>query len=156
MKRSLALLALAVCLGLASDARAQFDDSEAIRLTRSAVQAERQAIVAANLQLDEKESAVFWPLYKEYRDALEAAISSRVDFLQQYFASYETLTDKEAVALLERHLAWEREVLKIKTSHAKKMSKALSGRTVAKFFQIENKMDIIVDYEMAGEIPLIK
>jgi hypothetical protein len=30
------------------------------------------------------------------------------------------------------------------------MSKALSGKTVARFFQIENKMDIIVEYEMAA------
>ena len=79
-----------------------------------------------------------------------------MDFLNQYFASYETLTDKEAVALLEQHLAWEKQVLEIRARYAKKMSKALSGRTVAKFFQIENKMDIIIDYEMAGEIPLIK
>jgi len=26
----------------------------------------------------------------------------------------------------------------------------------ARFFQIENKMDIIIEYELAGEIPLIK
>ena len=156
MKRSLVLLALAISLGLTPNARAQIEGSEAIRLTRSAVQAERQAIIAANLQLDETERAVFWPLYQEYRNDLDVAINSRVDFLNQYFASYETLTDKEAVALLEQHLAWEQEVLKIRTKHAKKMSKALSGRTVAKFFQIDNKMDIIIDYEMAGEIPLIK
>ena len=156
MKRSLVLLALAISLGLTSNAGAQIEGSDANRLTRSAVQAERQAIIATILQLDETERAVFWPLYQEYRNDLNAAINSRVDFLDQYFASYETLTDKEAVALLERHLAWEQEALKIRTKHAKKMSKALSGRTVAKFFQIENKMDIIIDYEMAGEIPLIK
>jgi hypothetical protein len=156
MKRSVVLLALAFSLGLTSNTWAQFEDSEAIRLTRSAVQAERQAIIAANLQLNETERAVFWPLYQEYRDALDAAINTRVELLNQFFASYETLTDKEAVALLQQHLAWKQEVLEIRTKHAKKMSKALSGRTVAKFFQIENKMDIIVEYEMAGEIPLIK
>jgi len=156
MRRVFVLFVLAIGLGLAPSTWAQFEDSEAIRLTRSAVQAERQAIIAANLQLDEAESAVFWPLYQEYRDALEAAIDTRVDFLNRYFASFETLTDKEAVALLNQHLTWKKEVLEIQTSHAKKMSKVLSGKTVARFFQIENKMDIIVDYELAGEIPLIK
>ena len=66
------------------------------------------------------------------------------------------MTDKEAIALLDKHLVWEKEVLKVRSDFAKKMSKALSGRTVARFFQIENKMDIIVEYELAGEIPLIK
>lgn len=155
MKRT-SILVIAICLAIVSNAWSQLEDDRAVQLTRSAIQAERQAILAANLELDEKESAVFWPLYQEYRNALESAINTRVDLLNQYFASYETLTDKEAVALLNKHIAWEQEVLEVRSTFAKKMSKALSGKTVARFFQIENKMDIIVEYEMAGEIPLIK
>ena len=156
MKRLSTLLVIAICLAIIPNARSQSEDDRAVQLTRSAIQAERQAILAANLELDAKESAAFWPLYQEYRKALEAAINTRVDLLNQYFASYETLTDKEAIALLDKHIAWEQEVLKVRSTYAKKMSKALSGKTVARFFQIENKMDIIVEYEMAGEIPLIK
>jgi hypothetical protein len=150
------LLVIAICLVIAPYAWSQFEDQRAVELTRSAIQAERQAILAANLELDEKESAVFWPLYEDYRNALESAISTRVDLLNQYFASYETLTDQEAIALLDKHIAWEKEVLKVRSTYAKKMNKALSGKIVARFFQIENKMDIIVEYELAGEIPLIK
>jgi hypothetical protein len=156
MKRLSTLLVIAICLAIIPNARSQSEDDRAVQLTRSAIQAERQAILDANLELDAKESAAFWPLYQEYRTALEPAINTRVDLLNQYFASYQTLTDKEAIALLDKHIAWEQEVLKVRSTYAKKMSKALSGKTVARFFQIENKMDIIVEYEMAGEIPLIK
>ena len=129
---------------------------DAIQLTRSAIQTERQAVVAANLGLNESESAVFWPLYRDYRNAVEQAADARVDILRRLFSNYETLTDDEAMSLLDDHLAFEKEMLKIRTSYAKKMSKVLPGRTVARFFQIENKMDVIIDYEMAGEIPLVK
>jgi hypothetical protein len=156
MKRVMTLMVIAIIFFAMPDAWAQFEDDRAVRLTRSAIQAERMAILGANLELDEEESAVFWPLYEEYRDALESAIDTRVNLLNQYFASYETLTDSEAIELLEKHLAWEKEVLKVRNAYAKKMSKSLSGKTVARFFQIENKMDIIVEYELAGEIPLIK
>ena len=156
MKRLCTLLMIAICQVIVPGAWAQLEDQRAVELTRSAIQAERQAILAANLELDEKESAVFWPLYDQYRQALDSVISTRVDLLNQYFASYETLTDQEAVALLNKHIAWEQEVLKVRSTFAKKMSRALPGKTVARFFQIENKMDIIVEYEMAGEIPLIK
>lgn len=155
MQRVLLGIIIAISTAVPS-ATAQTEDDRAVQLTRSAIQAERQAILAANLELDEEESAVFWPLYDQYRKALESAIDARVDLLNQYFASYETLTDAEAIALLDKHLAWESEVLKIRDTYAKKMRKALSGKTVARFFQIENKMDIIVAYEMAGEIPLIR
>ena len=156
MNRISTLLVIAICLAVVPNAWSQFEDDRAVQLTRSAIQAERQAILATNLELSEKERAIFWPLYEEYRGALELAVNTRVDLLNQYFASYETLTDPEATALLDKHIAWEKEVLKVRSTYAKKMGKALSGKTVARFFQIENKMDVIVEYELAGEIPLIK
>ena len=155
MKRVCILLVIAIFLAV-PDASAQLEDERAVELTRSAIQAERQSILAANLQLDKEESAVFWPLYEEYRSAMGSVVSTRIDLLNQYFASYETLTDKEALALLDRHIAWEHDILKIRTTYAKKMRKVLPGKTVARFFQIENKMDLIVEYELAEEIPLIK
>ena len=155
MNKFAGVLVFALILSV-PNAWGQFEDDRAVQLTRSAIQAERQAILAANLELDEEQSAVFWPLYEEYRNALESAISTRVKLLNEYFASYETLTDKEAMALLDKHIAFEKEVLEVQSRYAKKMSKALPGKTVAKFFQIENKMNIIVEYELAGEIPLIK
>ena len=125
MNRISTLLVIAICLAVVPNAWSQFEDDRAVQLTRSAIQAERQAILATNLELSEKERAIFWPLYEEYRQALESAISTRVDLLNKYFASYETLTDQEATALLEKHLAWEKEVLKVRSTYVKKMSKAL-------------------------------
>ena len=155
MNRLLAvlLLLLTVCLAAPASAQTANDD---IQLTRSVVQTERQAVIAANLGLSDAESAVFWPLYKEYRAAVDQAVDVRVALLKTYFASYETLTDAEATALLDDFLAYEKNLLKVRTTYAKKMQKVLSGRTVARFFQIENKMDTIIEYEMAGEVPLIK
>ncbi len=156
MQRLLVLTALATAIFLAPGANAQMDDSEAVRLTRSAIQAERQEILAANLEMSEDQRTVFWPLYAEYRQELETAVDTRVDILNRFFAEYETMTDVEATELLTEHLAWKRQVLKIQSTYAKKMSKVLPGLVVARFFQIENKMDIIVEYELAGEIPLVQ
>ena len=155
MKRVCVLFVITI-LVVVPKASAQLENERAVELTRSAIQAERQSILATNLGLDEPESAVFWPLYDEYRGALESAAQTRIDLLGEYFASYETLTDKEALALLDKHLAWKHDILKIRTAYAKKMRKVLPGKTVARFFQIENKMDLIVEYELAAEIPLIK
>ncbi len=77
MKKIYALLVIAICLAGIPNTWAQLEDNRAVQLTRSAIQAERKAILAANIQLDEKESAIFWPLYQEYRNALETAISTR-------------------------------------------------------------------------------
>jgi hypothetical protein len=155
MKHLIGILAILVAAFAPAVLSAQTAD-DAIQLTRSAIQTERQAVVAANLGLNESESAVFWPMYRDYRNAVNQAADAKVDILRRLFSNYETLTDDEAMSLLDDHLAFEKEILKIRTSYAKKMSKVLPGRTVARFFQIENKMDAIIDYEMAGEIPLVR
>ncbi|MDX2437887.1 MAG: hypothetical protein QNL88_12640 [Acidobacteriota bacterium] len=155
MNRTLATTLILSILLLAGPAGAQTVDDD-IELTRAVVQTERQAVVAANLGLSDAESAVFWPLYKEYRSAVDQATDTRVALLKTYFASFETLTDEEASALLDDFFTYQKNLLKTRTTYAKKMRKALSGRTVARFFQIEHKMDTVIEYEMAGEVPLIQ
>ena len=135
---------------------AQLEDDRAVELTRAAIQNERQAILTANLELTEQQAAAFWPLHDAYRADIEAAIDTRVGLLKKYFASYETMTDTEARDLFFEYLAWKQSVLDIQKKHAKRMMKVVPARLVAKCFQIENKMDVIVDYEMASEIPLLK
>ncbi len=147
---------LFVCVvGVAFGALAQSEDPT-IKLARSAVEAERQEMIAANLGLGDAHREVFWPLYKEYRSAVHAILDDKVEFYQQFFASYETLSDAEALTLLDAHFDLKQRQLDVQKTYAKKMRAALPGRIVTRFFQIENKMDIIVDYEMTGEFPLIK
>ena len=76
--------------------------------------------------------------------------------LKRFSESYENLTDDEAMSLLGDHLSYQKQVLKVQTTYAKKMNKVLQGKTVARFFQIENKMDAIMNYELAGDIPLMR
>jgi predicted HicB family RNase H-like nuclease len=154
MKKAFAVLVFAATICAAS-AWTQSSDSS-IRLTRSAVQAERQALIATNLGLTEEQRAVFWPLYAEYRKAIDEIADDKVEFFERFFASYETLTDGEALALLDESFKLKARYLEVQKTHAAEMRKHLSGKTVARFFQIENKMDVIVDYEMSGEFPLIK
>ncbi len=155
MNRSLILIPLVFALAVALPLSAQSQD-ETIELARSVVQTERMAVVAANLGLSDAESAVFWPLYTEYRAAVDQAVDVRVALLEKFFAIQETLTDEEASALLDDFLKYEKDLLNVRTTYARKMRKVLSGRTVARFFQIENKMDAVIEYEMASEVPLIR
>lgn len=155
MNRNLTRIPLVFALAFALPLSAQSQD-DTIELARSVVQTERMAVVAANLGLSDAESAVFWPLYTEYRAAVDQAVDVRVALLKKFFAIQETLTDEEASALLDDFLKYEQDLLNVRTTYARKMRKVLSGRTVARFFQIENKMDTVIEYEMASEVPLIR
>ena len=65
-----------------------------------------------------------------------------------------TLTDAKATQLLEQSFAVEEAESKLKRAFLPKLAKALPGRKVARYMQLENKVRALVKYEIAGEVPL--
>jgi len=45
---------------------------------------------------------------------------------------------------------------KLKKKYFKKLDRVLPSKTVAKFFQLENQILLLIDLQIASELPLIK
>jgi hypothetical protein len=150
MRTALAVVLLTM-LG-AADAAAQ--DRSDVELTRQQIQTGRQAIVAKNLPLTEQQSAAFWPLYREYRGALAPLGDRYVALLTDYAGKYGSLTDPDADAMLKESMAIQNDKLKVQSRYVDRFKKVLPAKSVARFYQIENKLDAIVGYDLASEIPL--
>jgi hypothetical protein len=150
MRKAL-VIALLTTLGAASAAAQARGD---IELTRQQIQTERQAIVAKNLPLTEQQSAAFWPLYREYRGALAPLGDRYVALLTDYAGKYGSLTDPDADAMLKESMAIQNEKMKVQSKYVDRFRKVLPAKSVARFYQIENKLDAIVNYDLASEVPL--
>ena len=75
MKRTCTAIGILVAVSLlAPVAIAQMTVHDEIALSRAQIQAERQAIVTATLDLTEAEAKVFWPLYRDYRAEVDKPI----------------------------------------------------------------------------------
>lgn len=135
---------------------AKAEAMEEIHLTRVAIQAGRQAIVTEAMDLTPAEMETFWPLYREYR--LEAAkIGDRiVALIQRYAANYADLTDKTADRLVTDFVKVEQARARLKATFLPKFKKVLPARKVARFYQLENKLDVLILAEMAEQIPLAR
>jgi hypothetical protein len=155
MKKMLGIAA--TCL-LATAAPAQ--DEAALRqqlaTDRATIQADRQAIVAEALPLTEEQAKAFWPLFREYRTEMEKLGDRAVDLMIDYGKSMDTLTDEKAAALLDEYLAIQRDELKVKQAWLPKFRKVLPGKTVTRFYQIESKLDTLLRFEAAAQIPLVE
>ena len=129
---------------------------EDIQLTRGAIQAERQAIVTKAMDLTPEEMQGFWPLYRQYR--LEAAkVGDRIiALITSYAENYEGLTDAAADKLLKEFVGIEKARASLKEKYLPKFKKVLPARKVARFYQLENKLDVTVLNEMAENIPLVR
>jgi hypothetical protein len=149
-------LALAQQPAPPASGEAQQEAMEDLRLTRAVVQVERQAIVSQAMDLTPEEMEGFWPLYRAYR--LEAAkIGDRiVSLIQRYSASYDNLTDATADKLLTDFVQVEQARARLKATFLPKFKKVLPAKKVARFYQVENKLDILILAEIADAIPLAR
>ena len=160
MKRTI-LTALAVAaaampaLGVAQVNPAFSDITEATEQARSLMQTERKMVLSQALELTADESNAFWPLYDKYAAELKQAGDLRVKVITDYAASYDKLTDATAKTLISDYLKYQEKILKIRKGYVKKFEKVLSPVKVARFYQVENKLDSITNFALAREIPLV-
>lgn len=121
----------------------------------STLRANRKAFVAVNLQLSDEEAKAFWPLYDKYAQET-GAIGDRVaGLVQDYEKSYADLSNEKALQLITGYLDAEAERAQVRRAYLDQFAKILPGRTVARFFQLENKIDAVLRYELAKSIPVV-
>jgi len=99
---------------------------------------------------------VFWPLYEEYQKELAKLNKHRLDFIDSFGKGYEKVTDKKAKDLMDEWVDIQKDALKVKSSYIGKFGRVLPMKKVARYFQIENKLEAAVDYELARRILLVK
>lgn len=132
------------------------DVAGAMDLTRATIAVRRQQIVAASLQLSEAEGEAFWPLFRDYRTAVEKVGAREAALITDFAARYGDLDDAQARALLDAATSAEADRLKLKQQYVKRFAKILPGVTLARFFQVENKLDAVIRMELAAGIPLVR
>ena len=155
MKSRVVATAFFLSLLASSPSLAQTATDE-LETARTQIQADRKAIVARLMDMTEGESAAFWPVYNEYREKVRKVDDEMVQLSEAYFKGAETLTDKQAQDMLSQFLSLRSDRLGIRKAYVKKFSKAIPTTKLIRYYQIENKMDAVIEYELAAAIPLVQ
>ena len=127
-----------------------------IELLRSDVKTKKVAIITEVMQFTNEEANAFWPVYREYEFELTKIGDGRLELIKDYAQNYETMTDEKAKELIQKALKLEGRRTKLKRKYFRKFDKVLPSKTVAKFFQLENQINLLIDLQIASELPLIK
>ncbi len=125
-------------------------------ILRDTIRANRKALVAVNLTLTDAEAAQFWPLYDRYQAELKAVNDRLVKIISEYTDNYSKLDDARAGKLATEYLAAEEDRARIRRAYFPDFLKILPGKKAARFYQIENKMDAVVRYDLAAYIPVVE
>ncbi len=127
-----------------------------VALARSDLKTQKAMVIAENLPLTEAEGAEFWPLHSEYETELSKLNDQKLALIVRYAGNYKTMTDKEASELAKRSFDLEEEKTNLKRKYFQKFEKVIPATKAARFFQIENQVNLALDLRVAASLPLIK
>lgn len=142
---------------MAQAAEKASDDAAAlVAQTRSDIQKDRNAIVGAAMDLTDAQAGPFWDLYAQYRAARKPSADRLTALLVEYAKTIDTMTDAQASKLLNEMLSIQKQEAATKAEWAAKFQAKLPGKVVTRFFQVDNKLDAIILFQLAAEVPLVQ
>jgi Na+/phosphate symporter len=132
-----------------------FSQEQYIELLRQDLRTEKVAIITEVMEFSEEQAKIFWPVYREYEHELSKIADKRIAIIKDYAENFENITDEKAKNLMERSFKFQEDRIKLRKKYFKKMDKILPTKIVAKFFQLENQIGLLVDLQIADHLPLI-
>jgi len=127
-----------------------------VELVRKDIKAEKAIILAQNIDFTRDEAVDFWPLYREYELDLSKWYDNRLAMIRNYLDQQNSLTDDQARKLADQAFSSEQKRTDLKRTYYKKFSKVVGPKKAARFFQIENQLNAMIDLRLAAALPLIK
>jgi hypothetical protein len=150
------ILLCMVLVAFASPLFAEDNPPENMQILVEKIRADKKLLVAENMQLSEKESKAFWPVYEKYQSELFLIRVRTVKLINDYAENYEKMTNGTAKKLIDEYLTIETLRLKLAKAYLPEFRKALPDTKVARYYQIENKINAALYSELATKIPLLK
>ena len=127
-----------------------------LELARRDIQLQKAAIIADNMTFTNDEAAEFWPIYREYESDLYQLNNKKLDIIRRFLPNSDTLTDDQAKSLAKEVFDLDDQKTALKRKYFSKFQSAIPAAKTARFFQIENQLNMIVDLRTAAALPLIK
>jgi len=149
-------LAAAITMLVVSPAVSQDKPADNMQILRDKIKADKKLLVAANMELTETEAKAFWPVYETYQDELFLLRSRTVKLIKDYTDAYEKMSNDKAKALLDELMKIDSLGLKLRQAYLPKFRQVLPEVKVVRYYQIENKINAALNYELATNIPLMK
>jgi hypothetical protein len=153
---------LTVCvlaLGLApAFAQTKPAAADSMQILREKLKGDKKIVVALNMDLTEGEAKTFWPIYDEYQKDLAKLNRRTAELIQRYAREYKAgaVKNDEARQMIEDLIDIENDEIKRKRAVVAKLNKVLTGKKMARYMQIEQKIRAVVKYEIADSVPLAR
>ncbi len=127
----------------------QWSSDQDIQLLKSSLRSQKKQIVAANMDLTDAEAEKFWPVYDRYAADLAKIYDTKIALFQEYLETNQTMSGDQAESYLRRRAAVEEDVMQVRLKYLPEFRKVLTGRETALFYQIDWRLDLIINLQLA-------
>ena len=126
-----------------------------IQLMRQDIRSERKKVVAANMPLTETEATKFWPVYDRYIVETIKVNDVRFALLKEY-AKNDIATEEQADSFIKRWLALDQDNTQLRLKYIPEFERVISHKKTAMFFQIDRRVSMMIELQLALQVPLVK
>ena len=126
-----------------------------IAMLRSDLRSNRKQVIAANMKLTSAEAEKFWPTYDQYVNELVKINDTKYLLIKEYLQST-NLSEEQADSLSKRWLEVDESVVQLRLKYIPIFRRGLSAKGTALFFQIERRVQMMIDLQLASMLPLVE
>jgi hypothetical protein len=154
MPRALAVACLLGLMSLTVAGAAKAQGEPYLELLRSDVQAEKVAIMTEGMMLTSEQGEKFWPIYRDFQTEFSKLGDRRIAMIKEYAANYESLSEETANKIAKEWFSLHEDRLKLMKKTHGQVNKELGPAVAARFIQLENAVQMLIDIQIAAEMPL--
>lgn len=127
-----------------------------IEMVKRDINAERRTIVAEAMDIATDKETEFWQTYNAMEKELGILVDMRVANINKFADNYENVTDDIAGDLANTYFEIETKRVKIYKTYYKKVAKLIGKKDASRFIQLLDQIQLIIDMQVAAEVPLIE
>ena len=131
-------------------------DISYLEYLRTDLSEQKREIIAETMELIVEQAEIFWPIYTEYESELDELSGERLKLIRDYAENYYNLTNEIADRLAGKKHELDTKRTNLLWKYYNKFKSELNPIDAAMFYQVESQLLMLIDVQVAGEIPIIK
>ena len=128
---------------------------DALKSYRADMQGTRADIMAKNLTLSADQAAKFWPVFQNYQKEQNLIMDAQLKSIHKYVEGYNTLDDAGALAMLNAHLDRDAKMTDLRKQWLAEFQKVLPTKMAVRAMEIDRRLSLVAQTEVAAELPLV-
>jgi len=128
---------------------------EVLKGMREDMQSTRAAIMAKNLTLTAAQASKFWPMFDAYQKEQNVLMDEQLKGIQKFVETFNTLDDAGAMSLLTAHLDRDTRMITLRQRYLREFQTILPTKLAVRAMQIDHRLSLVQQLEIASKIPLV-